>query len=251
MSRLERAKRDHDARILLAIESGSRAWGFPSPDSDFDVRFLYVLPRRAYLGLTPPRDVIEQPIEGLYDINGWDLRKALNLMLKANPILCEWMRSPVVYMEEPGFSNEIRALIDQIDERPAASHHHLSLLRSNYQRQIENHETIKLKKYFYCLRPAYALHWMWENSTGPLPMTFAALREGVTEPAERAANIDKLLQLKASTREIGEAPRLDILDKFFESTIERAKSMNLGRQPAPAPAFVEACENLLLGIIDV
>ena len=130
--RLERARAEHGARILLAIESGSRAWGFPSPDSDFDVRFIYVLPTEKYLSLSPPRDVIEQPIEGLFDINGWDLRKALNLLLKANPVLSEWMRSPIIYSEEASFREQIAALLETVDERPTAHHHYLSLLTQQY-----------------------------------------------------------------------------------------------------------------------
>src|SRR4030095_590913 len=90
-------ERAEDVRILFAVESGSRAWGFPSPDSDYDVRFLYVHKADWYLSIDPRRDVIELPIEGEFDINGWDLRKALQLLIKSNPVLLEWLRSPVLY----------------------------------------------------------------------------------------------------------------------------------------------------------
>ncbi|MEQ8558748.1 MAG: nucleotidyltransferase domain-containing protein [Henriciella sp.] len=248
--RLERVKAEHDARILLAVESGSRAWGFPSPDSDFDVRFIYVLPKRAYLGLEQPRDVIEQPIEGLYDINGWDLRKALNLLLKANPAIAEWLRSPIVYEEAPGFREEIEALLALIDERPAAQHHHLSTLRSAYTRQIQGQGSVRLKKYFYCLRPAYALHWMWENADGQLPMVFSELRRGVREPADRAEEIDRLLSLKASTRDLGAGDPLPMLDSFLEATIAKAESLDLGHQKKPVPSVRAACESLLLRTLE-
>src|SRR5262245_38910826 len=91
--RLARIETENDARILFAVESGSRAWGFHSPDSDYDVRFLYVRSQDAYLGLYPPRDVIETPIEGLYDVNGWDLGKAMRLMIRGNSVIQEWLAS--------------------------------------------------------------------------------------------------------------------------------------------------------------
>lgn len=84
-------------RILWAVESGSRAWGFPSPDSDYDVRFVYVRPLEWYLSLNPGRDVVELPIVDELDVAGWDLRKALRLLVKANPALLEWLSSPIVY----------------------------------------------------------------------------------------------------------------------------------------------------------
>ena len=87
VNRLEEIERSESVRILLAVESGSRAWGFPSPDSDYDVRFLYARPRDWYLSIDARRDVIECPIEDVLDINGWDIRKALHLLLKANPVL--------------------------------------------------------------------------------------------------------------------------------------------------------------------
>lgn len=91
IAELRKIERDHRVHILFAIESGSRAWGFPSPDSDYDARFIYVHEPDWYLSLTTGRDVIELPISGLLDINGWDIRKALNLLLKPNPVMLEWL----------------------------------------------------------------------------------------------------------------------------------------------------------------
>jgi len=92
---LGRIEREEGVRILFAVESGSRAWGFPSPDSDYDARFVYARPADWYLSLAPGRDVVELPIDGDYDTNGWDIRKALNLLLKPNPVLLEWLSSPI------------------------------------------------------------------------------------------------------------------------------------------------------------
>ncbi len=102
--------------ILFAIESGSRAWGFPSPDSDYDCRFVYVRPISDHLGLDAPRDVIEFPIEGLIDTGGWDLKKALLLALNGNAVIVEWTKSPIVYEERPGFRPRLIDLLEEIVE---------------------------------------------------------------------------------------------------------------------------------------
>lgn len=234
LRRLKTIEREHGVDILLAIESGSRAWGFPSPDSDFDVRFIYVRKLTDYVSLFVHRDVIETPIEGDYDINGWDIRKGLQLMLKANPVFCEWMRSPIVYREQSGVRQAFEELLLDVDERVPASHHHYGLLKSNYFRRIDGVEQVKLKAYFYCLRPAFALHWMWQNPDGKLPMRFDLLRAGIQVPADIAAIVDDLVAKKLETREMGRGPRISVLDDFFVQTMEKAEASGFGTQ-APIP----------------
>ncbi|WP_278256068.1 nucleotidyltransferase domain-containing protein [Nocardioides convexus] len=97
---------DHGVRVPWAIESGSRAWGFASPDSDYDCRFFFVRPSAAYAALWPARDVIETPLEGLLDVNGWDLGKAIRLATAGNATVGEWLRSPWVYDGDPAFRDE-------------------------------------------------------------------------------------------------------------------------------------------------
>ena len=109
----------HDVRVLFAIESGSRAWGFPSPDSDYDARFIYAHKQDWYLSLTPGRDVIELPIVDELDINGWDIRKALNLLLKPNPVLLEWLSSPIHYLWDAPTCDKLRALAQKVAFGPA------------------------------------------------------------------------------------------------------------------------------------
>ncbi len=89
--------------ILHAVESGSRAWGFASPDSDYDVRFFYVRPKAYYLRLDRTRDVLEYPLNDLLDINGWDIDKTLKLLHASNPTLFEWSNSPIVYITTDEF----------------------------------------------------------------------------------------------------------------------------------------------------
>ena len=96
-ARLAGVETEHGVRIAWAVESGSRAWGFPSPDSDYDCRFLYVRPREDCLSLWPARDVIETPLDAVFDVNGWDLAKAVRLVVTGNAVASEWLRSPIVY----------------------------------------------------------------------------------------------------------------------------------------------------------
>ena len=99
LKKLAEIEMEHDVRIIYACESGSRAWGVPSKDSDYDVRFIYAHPRDYYLSISPLRDVIELPIDPVFDINGWDIRKALSLLRKSNIRLLEWLQSPIVYVQ--------------------------------------------------------------------------------------------------------------------------------------------------------
>mgnify|MGYP000958089761 FL=1 len=97
--KLEEIEKQEHVKIILAVESGSRAWGFDSADSDYDVRFLYVREPEMYLKLDNIRDVIEWQLDEVFDISGWDIKKALQLLYKSNPTLFEWINSPIVYKE--------------------------------------------------------------------------------------------------------------------------------------------------------
>jgi predicted nucleotidyltransferase len=161
-------------RVLYACESGSRAWGFASPDSDYDARFIYVHPQDYYLGIDERRDVIELPINDLLDINGWDLRKALRLFRKSNAPLFEWLQSPIIYSQQNGFASELKNLIPQYFSPRATMHHYLSMAKGVFESDLSS-ETVKLKKYFYALRPILACRWIANNGNVP-PMELGRLR---------------------------------------------------------------------------
>ena len=128
-ARLDRVGAEHGVIVPWAIESGSRAWGFPSPDSDYDCRFIFVRQRDAYLSLWPARDVIETPLDAVFDVNGWDLAKALRLLLKGNAVVVEWLRSPIVYRGDPSFRDELLALADEVSDPARVSRHYLHVGR--------------------------------------------------------------------------------------------------------------------------
>jgi predicted nucleotidyltransferase len=152
----------NQVQVLYACESGSRAWGFASPDSDYDVRFIYMQPRENYLSIRERKDVIELPINQDLDINGWDIRKALQLFLKSNGPLYEWLQSPIVYKEETGFAEELRRLMPDYFSLRAGCHHYYSMARNSFENDLQS-DLVKLKKYFYSLRPALACMWKFAH----------------------------------------------------------------------------------------
>ncbi len=208
-------------RMLFAIESGSRAWGLPSPDSDFDVRFVYAHKVDWYLALDLRRDVIELPIVDELDISGWDLRKALRLLLKANPVLSEWLQSPIRYRWSED-ANRLCELADKITFANAGVHHYRSLAESQYRRFIDGHMQIPAKKYFYVLRPTLALMWLRCNPGTRPPMSLQQLAAGVPlDDTLRARNGD-LVRAKSATRELGQMERSPIIDRFIEEELSAA-----------------------------
>lgn len=124
--KLREIERQENCRILLAVESGSRAWGFASPDSDYDVRFIYARPRESYLRLDRARDVIERPISDALDINGWDVDKTLKLLHRSNPTVFEWFSSPIVYQTSP-FAEEFKSVMGRYFLRKSSLWHYVRM----------------------------------------------------------------------------------------------------------------------------
>lgn len=228
-------------RILFAIESGSRAWGFPSPDSDYDCRFVYIRPIDDHLKLNPDRDVIEFPVIGDIDINGWDLRKALLLALKGNAAIVEWVDSPHVYEEIPGFRQRLSALLEQIVEPRLVARHYLGLLRRHDH--IFTDDTVKLKKLFYALRPALSLHYMEERDFSVLPpMSLPATLEKVRLPTELSQLIAVMIEEKRLTREMGTGKPPEQISRFLADARDRYGAIvdQLGPTTAPGDSEIHS-----------
>ncbi|WP_295450183.1 nucleotidyltransferase domain-containing protein [uncultured Thiodictyon sp.] len=234
----------HAVRVLFACESGSRGWGFASPDSDYDVRFLYVHPLAWYLRVNPPRDVIELPISGVLDINGWELRKALGLLKKGNATLVEWLDSPVVYRADPKFLDAMR-LAARLTHRPERSfYHYVHMARGNDHTYLRG-EQVRLKKYLYVLRPLLAARWI-EQGRGLAPMRFQDLVDAlVTEPALRDA-IAALLARKRAALESEYSAPLRVIDDFIA-----AELAHLGDAAIPVPRDIDfsVLDRLLLDTV--
>jgi uncharacterized protein len=221
--RLEAIESEHNVRVLYACESGSRGWGFASPDSDYDVRFLYVHPLPWYLRVSPPRDVIELPISEVLDINGWELRKALGLLEKGNATLIEWLDSPVIYRADTAFLEALRAAARQTHRPERSFHHYVHMARKNYREYLRG-DRVRLKKYLYVLRPLLATLWI-EEGRGAAPMPFADLVDGiVTDPALRSA-IDELLAIKRAAPESEYGQPLPIINAFIDTELSRLEAV--------------------------
>ena len=213
---LDQVERDHDVHILLAIESGSRAWGFPSRDSDWDVRFIYRHSMPRYLSIDPPRDVIETPLDDDLDLGGWDLRKALSLMVASNAIVLEWLSSPIVYRFDPGAFDALSKLAGQLAYRPALAYHYDRMARRHWPPQQPG--SMRLKDLFYALRPACALAWMQRHATPP-PMSLPALMAGLSLPAPVTEAIEHLVAQKQSGQEADAGTVPEVLAAFIDTAL--------------------------------
>lgn len=221
--------------IPLAIESGSRAWGFPSPDSDYDARFVFVRPAGAHLTPWPGRDVIELPIVGELDVNGWELGKAIKLLLKGNAVIIEWLQSPITYTVHEAFRAAFLEFALRNAEPAKVASHYLHLGMRQRRTYLDDGTEAPLKKLFYALRPAAALRWLRTHpGEAVAPMALSTLLAQCEPPPEVAALAAELTARKAVTREMGSgpipAPLIAFLDAEFaaaEPLIERASRHEL------------------------
>lgn len=233
-------------RILLAVESGSRAWGFASPDSDYDVRFIYVRQKEDYLRLEAVRDVIELPIDDMLDINGWDLQKTLRLLYKSNPTLFEWFSSPIIYMETE-FADQFRNIMADYFSSKRSLYHYISMAEGNYREYLKR-DMVRAKKYFYVLRPILACRWILEKGTPP-PMLFSELMDAQL-PKELHDDVNRLLELKMNSPEIREIPRVDKINEYLDSSIEEIKSILQSTEETKAPDWRELNDLFLRELLE-
>lgn len=218
----------HQVTILFACESGSRAWGFASPDSDYDVRFIYAQPRNNYLSIRERKDTIELPVNDLLDVNGWDIRKALQLFLKSNAPLYEWLQSPIVYKAESDFSTAMRELMPTYFSHRSGCHHYLSMAKNTFENDLQG-DQVKLKKYFYALRPLLACLWIIEKKTPP-PMEFSRLRTLMTGP-DWNQSVDDLLERKKIADEKAFIAPVAFIQQWIEKTLVDCKEQADALEP--------------------
>ena len=215
LEKLKEIEERENIRILHCVESGSRAWGFASPDSDYDVRFIYARPKEYYLRLDKTRDVIEWQLDDTLDINGWDIQKALILLHKSNPTLFEWNSSPIVYKTTDEWKN-IAAMINRYFVAKSGIYHYLSTAKTNYREYLKG-DLVRYKKYFYVLRPLLACKWILAEGTPP-PMEFHVLMEKYLD-ADLKPDVEKLLDLKMNSPEISVGKRFDRVNDYLDRTI--------------------------------
>lgn len=241
---LDRLEAKESVKIIFAVESGSRAWGFPSKDSDYDVRFIYAREPWWYISVYKGRDVIERPITDELDISGWDLQKAFGLLRKSNPALMEWVRSPILYRESQPYADNFRGLVQQAFSPLASCHHYLSMARG-HQRRSARHQQVRLKHYLYSVRPCLAARWVVEFGTQP-PMLFSELVEAFLPQGEVRSIIDTLIEMKSGTSEIDTVERIHELERFIDENLQTVEA-NL---PAASSTFSkDECNRLFRAML--
>ena len=217
IGKLKKIEEKEQVKILFAVESGSRAWRFPSIDSDYDVRFVYIHPIEWYLSIDEGRDVLEYPINDLLDISGWDIRKALRLFKKSNPSIMEWISSPIRYFEYSSFLKQISGLSNEYFSPKSSMYHYIHIATSNYRKYLQG-DMVKIKEYFYVLSSILACKWIEINKTIP-PIDFEDLLESQVDDKELSNEIKILLERKKSGEELDIEPRIEVISKFLEDEI--------------------------------
>ena len=243
---LDRICSEQKVGLLWAIESGSRAWGFPSPDSDYDCRFIFVRRAEDYLSPWQRRDVIEIPLVDDLDVNGWELGKALRLLLKGNAVVIEWLSSPIVYGGISAFRDDLLALAARHTDRDRIGRHYLHLGERQRRTYFGDGKAVELKKIFYALRPAVALRWLrTQSGESVVPMHFPTLLAECDPPGEVARLATELIEKKSATRELGSAPLPAPIADFVDSEFaEAAEHFGTSRRPPTTEARRDA-ENTL------
>ena len=210
-----------NVRILLAVESGSRAWGFASPDSDYDVRFIYVRPMEEYLRLDEPKDVIEWQLDEVLDINGWDLKKALIQFRRGNATLFEWSNSPIVYKKSEKWDC-IYDVAKSYFSVKSGIHHYYGTAKNTFISYLQG-DKVKYKKYFYALRPLLACRYIEEFKCPP-PVLFEELLK-LSLPDELRRGIEELLEIKKITEEKDLNPQIPVIYDFIYNELEVQKEL--------------------------
>jgi predicted nucleotidyltransferase len=239
---LDRIANEHNVFLPFAIESGSRAWGFSSPDSDYDCRFVFVRRIAAHITPWPARDVIEFPPADDLDANGWDLGKALRLLLKGNAVIIEWLRSPVIYRGKAWFRDGFLEFARRASPRQAIGRHYLHLGERQRRVYFGDGTSVAQKKIFYALRPAATLRWLRMYPAEAIaPMHFPTLMAECDPPAELSREVSNLMSRKLVTRELGAAPLPPAVASFLDSEFELARAVFEGNQShTPEEGIVQA-----------
>lgn len=237
---LLRLEQQHDIKILYAVESGSRAWGFASVDSDWDVRYIYVHQPDWYLDIDDKKDSQEEILPNDIDLAGWELKKALRLFRKSNPAMLEWLRSPTVYWQHSILAERLQELTEPYFNPKSCIYHYLHMAEGNYKTYLQG-EKVRVKKYFYVLRPILACDWIRETDS-MAPMEFQKLLDSQVTETGVENEIRNLLNRKVSGEELDEEPKIQVLNSFLEQKIQFYNEYIRGLRPQSLPDTVKLNE---------
>lgn len=221
LGKIREIEEKENVKVLHAVESGSRAWGFASPDSDYDVRFIYVRPMEYYLGLQSKADYLDWELDETLDINGWDVTKALQHFHKSNATMFEWANSPIVYMTTPEWQQVKKTARDYFSCK-SAMYHYYGTANKNYREYLLD-DMVKYKKYFYVLRPILACKWI-EKKKCPPPVLFQNLVDEVLEPDMKPI-MEKLLAQKMQMCEADKGKRIEEMNTYIADNLVYFKGL--------------------------
>ncbi|WP_147532798.1 nucleotidyltransferase domain-containing protein [Bacillus marasmi] len=216
---LSQIEQSYEVKIILAVESGSRSWGIPSESSDYDVRFLYVPRKEWYFSIEEKRDVIDFPVDNRIDLHGWELRKALRLLNKNNPHLLEWLHSSIIYFQDEQCISALREIAQSAFSSKSALFHYINMAKRNHLEFLQGHE-VKIKKYFYVIRPILACLWIEKHKCYP-PLDFQELVQGTLASCAIKESILSLIQQKRAGVESGTTIQFTELHHYMQLEIER------------------------------
>lgn len=223
VAKLRGIEEKEEVKILYAVESGSRGWGFESKDSDYDVRFIYAHPVNWYLSIEDKKDVLEYPVSDQLDISGWDIKKTLSLFKKSNPPLYEWLNPPIIYLEQGDFTQRLRELMPKFYSPISSMHHYLHMAQGNYKAYLKG-KKVKVKKYFYVLRPIFACLWIESEKSMP-PMEFEKLLSAQKLNQKVTDEIEELLKRKRSGMELNVEGRAEAIIDFLKEKLNYFEKM--------------------------
>lgn len=210
---LSRLENEFNFKIIYAVESGSRAWGFASKDSDWDVRFIYLHDLNWYLSIDDRKDSFEEILPNDIDLSGWEFRKTLKLFKKSNPQLLEWLQSPIVYNEQSSIIEKLRELVFEYFNPKACLYHYLHMAEGNFREYLQR-ENVRVKKYFYVLRPILACQWIENENTMP-PIEFRKLVDSQLKVSELKNEIENLLIRKINGEELNTEPKIKVINDYL------------------------------------
>ena len=218
---LHKVEFEHRLCVIYGLESGSRAWGFESQNSDYDVRFLYIRPVDWYLCIEKRNDILELGTSSDIDLSGWDLRKSLLFLRQSHPVLLEWLRSPVVYIEQSGIVQQMREIGEEFFSPRASVHHYIGWTERILHRYFQRSD-LAAKRYFYVLRPILCCRWI-QTIGGQPPLRMQELTTAFEIPTEAKLAIKNLIERKRAGYELASVGRIPILDQYISETLLQIK----------------------------
>lgn len=225
---LQNLEKEHNIKILFAVENGSRAWGMNSKDSDYDVRFVFYRPLNEYITFNKKEDVITIAFDenlqlhktqgSLIDMCGFDIFKYLKLLASSNPTTIEWLNSPIIHLGDNNI--ELKSYMGSNFSQEKLFHHYFSLFQNNYKIYIKDGKKITYKKYLYSMRGILnALYVLKFDKVPPILMRDTVRAMQCYIPEDIVSKLNEVIEIKSQGLEKETIQRISLFDEFFEQKL--------------------------------